>query len=127
MGINSVCIQGRIGQDPDMKRFDKGALFRASIAVDGYNFSKKEKETYWVNVKVWGHNAEYLFDTLQAQKGDSLIVQGMLKTETFQDKTGQERTVTLVEVGREGNVSLIKKQGGTQGSRKQHPASYEDF
>ncbi len=90
----------RIISDPTLKSFDSGNVV-ANFA--GGIQEGKDKDGNWINnvidVEVWGKSAEVIVDKLK--KGDSLMVQGSVKRQEWEDKkTGDKRSKHVLAVSR---------------------------
>jgi len=119
--LNKLTIIGRLGSDPET-RFTGGgkAVANFSVATD-YTFKnandEKVKETTWHHLVLWGKLAEIAQAYLH--KGDLAYFEGRIQNRSFEDKQGQNRTVTEVVVselkmlqtrGTDENVSSSAKQ-----------------
>lgn len=119
MSINKVLILGNVGHDPDVRTLE-GDRKVANISVattDRYtdrNGDRKEN-TEWHRVSVFGKTADFVENYVK--KGSVVFVEGRLRTRTYTDKSGTERSVT--EVVSE-QVQLI---GGNKGLGRQDEVS----
>jgi single-strand DNA-binding protein len=97
---NKVQLIGNIGNDPEVKAFDKGKkLAKMSIATnESYRNAKGElvKETQWHNLIAWGKTAEIIETHLK--KGSEVAIEGKLINRNYTDKDGVKRYVTEIEV-----------------------------
>lgn len=86
--LNDVQIQGRLGQDPELKTGSSGKRFvNFSLAVKGF----KDDDTTWVDCTAFDGDADFMGTYLK--KGSMLIVNGRLKTRSWEDKdTGAKRS-----------------------------------
>ncbi len=98
MNLNKVIIIGRLTADPVLRSTANGqAVSSFSVATNRYWTSKngeKGEETEFHNVVVWGRQAEVV--TQFVHKGDMIMVEGRLKTRTWQGKDGQNRRTTEI-------------------------------
>ena len=91
--LNKVIIQGRIGQDIELKQTQSGvSVVTFNIACDR-NFSK-DKVTDWFTIVAWRNTAEFIGKYFK--NGDAILLSGELQTRSFEDKQGNKRTVTEV-------------------------------
>lgn len=109
-GVNKAILLGYLGQDPDVKNSQGGAVVATlSLAT---NYSVKEGDNWvekveWHRVVVFGKLAEVCRDYLQ--KGSQVYIEGRLQTRKWQDQQGQDRWTTeiianeLQMVGGKGN------------------------
>ena len=98
-GVNKVILIGNLGQDPESKYMDSGAVVvNFSVACTetwkDRNTSEMQERTEWVRVEVWGNQAEACAKYLQ--KGSPVYVEGKLRTDKWQDKDGNDRYTTKV-------------------------------
>lgn len=96
---NRVQLIGHVGQDPEIKNFEKGKLANLSIAThEVYKNDKGEKveETQWHKAVAWGKQAEII--EKYVTKGKELAVEGKLVHRNYDDKNGEKRYVTEVVI-----------------------------
>lgn len=118
--LNRVQLMGNVGKDPEGKYTNSGKkVVSFSIAVNNsYKTQSGEtrKETEWFNVEVWGK----LGDVIQeyVHKGSQLYVEGRLKTDRFEDKSGDVKYYTKV-------VMSTFQFLGSNGSNSSHQTEAE--
>lgn len=84
--INRVTLIGNVGQDPDYKYFESGAVStKFTIAVKRYDSKNKEDITDWFNVKTFSKLAEHI------TKGKRIAVDGRLQCDTWTTDEGENR------------------------------------
>ncbi len=90
--MNSVCIVGRLGRDPELRQTGAGkAVASMSIAVDG----AKGQAPDWFDVVAWDVLAETAARYLT--KGRQVAITGRLQTRSWETPDGQKRkTVEIV-------------------------------
>lgn len=81
MGMNSVAVVGRIGNDPDLRYFESGSC----VAKTSIAFNQNKNQTSWFDFKTWGKTAETLAE--HVRKGHKLGLQGSLDFDEWTDKT----------------------------------------
>lgn len=87
--LNSVTLVGNLGRDPEIRVVGADyKLCTASLAVSR-SFKKKgsdewTEKTSWIEIKLWGEEATRFVET--ARKGHSVMVQGYLEIEEWEDK-----------------------------------------
>lgn len=95
--MNEVKLIGFLGQDAELKKLDKGALLRFSIATDDGYYDNQKKEwisnTQWHNVIAWNRVAE---NNAFLERGEKVFVSGRLVTREYQKDDGE--TVKTVQV-----------------------------
>ena len=137
--FNKVMLLGNLTRDPEVKYTPKGsAVADIGLAVnrtyttDG---GEKREETTFVDVTMWGRQAEIAGEYLK--KGRPLFVEGRLQLDTWDDKqTGQKRSKLRVvcenfqmlgsrDGGGEGGGGGARSTGGGGRSAKSAPAAEE--
>ncbi|WP_010249413.1 single-stranded DNA-binding protein [Myroides injenensis] len=97
---NRVQLIGRVGQDPEVKRFDGGSVKATlSIAINDVYYNDKNERvesTQWHNLVLWGKTAEIAEKFVT--KGKEIAVEGKLNNRSFEDKEGNKRYVTEIIV-----------------------------
>ena len=131
--LNKVTLIGNLGSDPEVRSTTGGnrvATFSlaTSRAWNDASGAKQEK-TEWHRCVVWNSKASTLADIVEryVKKGDKLYVEGRIEYRQWQDKDGQTKYSTEINVrelimlgsGRGGGGDF----GGEGGSRAARPAS----
>jgi single-strand DNA-binding protein len=97
---NKVQLIGNLGNAPEVRNTESGKkLVRFSVATNEvYNNSRGEKvkETQWHNVIAWGKLAEIAEKYLQ--KGSEIAVEGRLITRNYNDKEGNKKYITEIQL-----------------------------
>lgn len=85
--IPRVTFEGRLGQDPEIRRTPNSQVATLRLAcTDRINVKGEEKElTEWVTVVAWGKLADL---AAHLHKGDSVGGMGRLQTRSWEDKNG---------------------------------------
>lgn len=102
-----VTFAGNLAHDPELRFTTVSGKAVAEFRVL-VNRRVKDITDQWVDAeptpfqcKVWGSSATNVAESLQ--KGDRVIVQGLIETETWTDKdTGEKRTQDIVNVDEVG-------------------------
>lgn len=97
---NRVQLIGNLGTNPEVKTMDAGtkmARFRMATN-ESYRNNKGEKitETQWHTVIAWGKIAEIAEKYLV--KGKEVIIEGKLVNRSYNDKEGNKKYITEVQV-----------------------------
>ena len=59
--INQIFITGRLGQEPEIKCFESGAMrVLISVGVNRWNKKAEKEIVTWFNCVAWGKLAEYV-------------------------------------------------------------------
>lgn len=97
---NSVQLIGRLGQDPEVRDLSSGKkLTTFSVATsDRYKNSDGEKveDTQWHNIVAWGKVGEIASEYLK--KGAEVCVEGKLVHRSYENKEGEKRYVTEINL-----------------------------
>ncbi len=89
--INKIILVGRLGNDPVKYSTKTGlAVAHFTVATAQWSKSKEEEETQWHRIVAWGKQGENCVQYLK--KGQSVFVEGVLKSRKFEGKDGVERT-----------------------------------
>jgi single-strand DNA-binding protein len=114
MSLNTVILSGRAGRDPEVRYFESGQnVAKFTMAVDR---NAKGEDADWFDVEVWGKSAQFAADYLR--KGARVAVEGRLKQERWQDKSGQNRSSVVVSAFR---LELLDTKADAQ-ARQQRQA-----
>lgn len=102
VNLNQVLLVGNLTKDPELRYTPQGtAVVTLRIAVNTQFKDKSgqlQKDTCFVNVVAWGHMAENCNQYLQ--KGRQVLVDGRLKSRSWQDKEGNNRSTIEVNASR---------------------------
>jgi single-strand DNA-binding protein len=118
--LNKVQLIGNVGNDPEIKNLDSGAVVaNFSIATteswkDKASGEKKER-TEWHRVVVWNEGLCGVIEQF-VRKGSRVFVEGELQTEEW-EKDGVKRYSTkVVLTGFKANLILLGDGGGRKAS-----------
>jgi single-strand DNA-binding protein len=117
--LNKVMLIGNLTRDPEIKYTPKGtAVADLGLAINRVYSSdqgEKREETTFVDVELWGRQAEIAGEYLK--KGRPVYIEGRLKLDTWDDKeTGQKRSKMRV-VGETLQLLGSRDSDGDGGSR----------
>ncbi len=97
-GVNTVTVGGNLGQDPEIRVTQGGtSVMTLSLACnESYldNNRQRQERTEWIKCIVWGKRAEGLARFLK--KGSWILVEGSLRTSSWEDRDGIKRWKTEV-------------------------------
>lgn len=118
--VNRVLLIGHLGQDCKLRHAAGGAPVASfSIACTETwrdREGQKQERVEWVNVVLWGRQAESLAEYLV--KGKQVYVEGKLQTRKWEDRQGNTRYTTEVKSDR-----VVLLGGGGNGARRPHEDS----
>jgi len=126
-GTTPITLVGNIVADPELRYTPSGAAvanFRVASTPRKFNPQTnqwEDEEALFLACNIWRQPAENVASTLH--KGDRVVVTGVLKQRSYDDREGNKRTVYEVEVDEVGpslryataQVAKTPRQGG-QGS-----------
>lgn len=96
--MNKVVLMGRLTKDPEVKQTPSNiAVCSFTVAVDRrFKSQNGEKQTDFINCVAWRQQATLLGNYFQ--KGSRVLLVGSLQTRSYEDQSGNRRTVTEVNV-----------------------------
>jgi len=121
-GETIVTIVGNLTADPELRFTPSGAaVANFTVASTPRTFDRqtsewKDGDAMFLNCSVWRQAAENVAESLT--KGMRVIVQGRLKSRTYETREGERRTVFEVEVDEVGpsmryaSAKVNRNQGG---------------
>ncbi len=96
--VNRVTLIGNLGRDPEVRRFENGAVVAKFSVATNENYRDKSGEwqtqTEWHDVVAWRNLGERAEATLK--KGMMVYVEGKLTHRSWQDQDGNNRRTTEV-------------------------------
>lgn len=93
--VNRTYIIGNLGRDPELRSTAGGksvARFSVACSESWTTNGEKQEHTEWYNVVVFGRSAEACGQYLS--KGRQAYVEGRLRTRKYDDKDGNQRSIT---------------------------------
>ena len=117
--LNKVTLIGNLGNDPEVRSTTGGnrvATFSLATSRSWNDASgSKQEKTEWHRCVVWNTKSSQLADIVEkyVKKGDKLFVEGRIEYRQWQDKDGQTRYSTEINV-RE-LIMLGSRSGGGGG------------
>lgn len=107
--LNKVLLIGNLGADPEVKTLtsgDKVANIRLAT-TESYKNKNGERieETEWHRVEFWGGLAGVVEQYVK--KGDSLYVEGRIRTEKYTDSNGVDKYSTRI---RATNMQMLNRK-----------------
>jgi single-strand DNA-binding protein len=114
-GLNRVILLGNLGADPELRMTNGGtAVLNIRLATSETYLDRnkqRQERTEWHRVVIWGKRAEALGKILT--KGDRILVEGSLRTSSYDDKDGHKRYTTEIVAT---NIVLSGGGGGRGGA-----------
>jgi len=98
---NSVQLIGHVSQEPEIKTLEGGKkVATISIATNEVSYREngdKVEQTQWHRVSAWGKTADIIEQYVT--KGKELAVDGKLTHRSYEDKNGDKKFITEIQVG----------------------------
>ena len=97
--MNKVILSGNLTRDPEVRYSQSGTAFaKTGIAVSRPFAKGNETTTDFFNLTVFGKQAEFCGRYLK--KGSSVIVEGSIQNDNYEDKNGVKRSRVDIIVDR---------------------------
>lgn len=94
--INRTILVGRLTKDVELQKTQSGksvANFSLAVTKD-YKNVEGNYDAYFFQIQVWNASAEYL--AKYGKQGDIVGVDGKLESHSYDDRTGNKKTVVQV-------------------------------
>lgn len=109
--VNKVILIGNLGSDPEVRYLEGGSsVARFNIATsEAYTNKSGERveQTEWHRIELWDRLAQIAEKYLR--KGNSVYIEGRIRTESWTDKDGQQRSGVTI---RANTLTLLGGGGG---------------
>ncbi len=123
--LNKVLLIGNLGGDPEVRILPSGGKVTSFSIATSESYKNKEGEkvenTEWHRIELWEGLAEIAEQYLK--KGDSVYVEGKLKTERYTDANGMEKTAIKI---RGNNFQMLGKRSQQTIENQTHRIESED-
>tara|TARA_B100001250_G_C19795354_1_gene788468 strand:- start:903 stop:1370 length:468 start_codon:yes stop_codon:yes gene_type:complete len=97
--MNKVILIGNLGADPEIREMNDGTKMAKFSIATSEKYTNREGQlisnTDWHNIVLWRRTAEVAEKYLK--KGDSVCIEGKLKTRSWEDENGNKRYATDVQ------------------------------
>lgn len=100
--IATICLVGRLGQDPLLKQVGDKTVVDLSVAIND-----RKKETSWFPIAFWGKTAQTIAKYFN--KGSMIGISGKILIREYQDNSGETKKAINV-LG--NNFTFISKNNG---------------
>ncbi len=118
---NRVILVGNVTRDPELRYIPSGTpVTEIGVAVNDRRKNSNGEwvdETTFVDVTLWARTAEVACEYLS--KGSSVLIEGRLKLDTWENNEGQKRSKLRV-VGE--RMQMLGGRGGSSGGGGSSPA-----
>lgn len=127
--INKVILMGRLTADPELRQTPSGvSTCQFTVAITrNYADQSGERQSDFINVVAWRQTAEFICRYFS--KGRLILIEGNLRTRTYDDKRYPDVRHYVTEVFAD-NVSFgeskgsSEQRGGGQGSYSNYNNNY---
>lgn len=111
--LNSICIQGRLVKDPEVRNTSTGKSFCSFMVACDRPFKDDggNKATDFLPIVAWHSTAKFVGQYFK--KGDMMIAQGRLQSRSYEDNNGKKQTVYEIvaeQINFAGGVTEKKPQ-----------------
>ncbi|OUR87369.1 single-stranded DNA-binding protein [Gammaproteobacteria bacterium 42_54_T18] len=126
-GINKVIVLGNLGQDPETRYMPNGnAVTNISIATSeswqDKQSGQNQERTEWHRVVFFNRLAEIAGEYLR--KGSKVYVEGSLRTNKWQDQSGNDRYTTEIVAS---EMQMLDSRGDNQQSQNGGMGGYSQM
>ncbi|NDK54700.1 single-stranded DNA-binding protein [Pontibacter fetidus] len=112
--VNKVILIGNLGKDPEVRHLEGGvAVARFPLATsESYKdkSGQRVEKTEWHNIVVWRGLAEVA--EKYVRKGQSVFIEGKIRTNQYQDKDGNQRYSTEIVAD---SLEILSPKGSNEG------------
>lgn len=122
-GVNKAILIGNLGSDPEVRHLSSGSVVANFNIATSESYTNRNGErvtqTEWHRIELWDGLAKVAEQYLK--KGNTVYIEGKIKTETWQDNDGNTRTTTRI---RATNMTMLGgKSTSDQPTDKYSPPS----
>lgn len=112
-GVNKVIIIGNLGADPEMRYMPSGSAVANLRVATSESWKDKatgenQEKTEWHRIVFFNRLAEIAGEYLK--KGSKIYIEGSLRTNKWQDQSGNERYTTEI-IG--NTLQMLDSRGGS--------------
>lgn len=109
MSVNKVILIGRLGKDPEVRKINPTTTVCNFPLATNESYKNQDgsytEQTEWHNIVMWRGVAERAERILK--KGNTIFVEGKLRTRSWEDKENHKRYTTEIVVE---NFQLLDKR-----------------
>jgi len=119
--LNRVILLGRLGRKPEIRVLPQSGRSVANFTMatnerfTDKNTRETKDRTEWHRIVVWGPQAEFCEKYLD--KGRQVIVEGKLRTRSWQDRDGVKKSTTEIEAQTITLIGGSRGEGAPEGAR----------
>jgi single-strand DNA-binding protein len=122
MSLNQATILGNLGKDPEIRTLNNGdRVCNLSIATSetwkDKSTGEKKEQTEWHRVTIFNDGLAKVCEQY-LKKGDTVLIQGQIKTRKWTDQQGVDKYSTEIVVSAfNGQMKMIRTGGKDGGGR----------
>lgn len=94
MSLNKVMLIGNLGQEPEVKYLDNNRVVANFSLATSETYTdrsgERKTDTEWHRIEMWDNLAKIAEKYLK--KGQQVYIEGKIRTQTWKDKDGNEKT-----------------------------------
>ena len=120
--LNKVMLIGNLGADPEVRSTSNGSRVATLSLATSRQWTtqggEKQEKTEWHRCVVWNRRQTGLADVVEKylKKGDRVYIEGRIEYRTWQDREGQSRYTTEINVS--DMVMLSGRGDGGESGRR---------
>lgn len=101
-GVNKVILIGNLGKDPEIRHLEGGRSKTGFTLATNEVYRDKDgnrvEQTEWHNVVSWNDGLNTAVIMKYLHKGSRVYLEGQIRSRQYQDKEGQTRYITEINV-----------------------------
>ena len=125
MSVNKVILLGNLGRDPEVRYLDSNKVVATFTLATSETFTnrngERQTDTEWHRIEMWDNLARIAEKYLK--KGSQVFIEGKIRSESWKDKDGNERTGTKI---RAVSMTLLGSRQGNSEPPSPTPPSATD-
>lgn len=107
--FNKLFFSGKLGKTPESRLLDSGSkVCKASVAVSEYQGKDREDLTTWLNLEVWGQNAEFL--ACYGKTGSTVVGTGRYRKTYYTDESGVQKEYSYIKIDSNDTLKIFDKK-----------------
>ncbi|MFN8431801.1 MAG: single-stranded DNA-binding protein [Spirosomataceae bacterium] len=126
--LNKVMLIGNLGSNPEVRTLASGTKVATFNIATSENYTNKNGEkveqTEWHRIELWDNLAEIGEKFLQ--KGDSVYIEGKLRTEKYTDANGIEKFVVKIRGNSMQMLGRKSEKAEVKSANTEVPAAVND-
>ena len=126
--LNKVMLIGNLGTNPEIRTLPSGVKVATFNIATSESFTNKNGEkveqTEWHRIELWDNLAEIGEKFLQ--KGDSVYIEGKLRTEKYTDANGIEKFIVKIRGNSMQMLGRKSEKAEVKNANAEVPAAVND-